>query len=457
MRYLLIAILTLTFTLPSMTALASLSQTEVSQLYIGVFGRASEGGGNSYWQTDPRSTNMTATANEMLDSEPALVYFGSTLGDNQLFIEHIYSNTLGKTYAEDTTGVDYWVSELNGGKTKGEVIAALIGAAQDPVNQGAAQDLFNNKVTVSNYCADTIIDYTNLETFTGFLSSVTDDPLSVTLAKELVDVDASGLGQQTSFKFTTDWLNGKTLYNVFEDDGNLELATFTFTVTSYSAFMNNDPANMVDNVTYTVTAEGYLILADPDDTNDTSAIKVIEETADYLTIRWEDSIENLSKDDTDGVEYFYFYLQDAEDFINTKNAEIAANSEIVTMSGKVSFLDSNGTSIAIPTDAGIRIISDVDQYNHSWGNGFEMPITADGTFSLTKSQYQNSYTDGHTFQVVIFKNHIEPDEMRADCGEDIYRFVLDENFMDISFVALNDTLVVYPDDYQDRSSDECSD
>lgn len=171
---------------------AALTQTQVSQLYIGVFGRASEGGGNSYWQTDPSATSMAATANVMLNTEPAKTYFGTTLSDKQAFIEHIYSNTLGKTYAEDLTGINYWVGELVGGKTKGEVISSLIVAAQDPLNAGAAQDLFNNKVEVSNYCAGNISEYTDLETFTEFLSSVTDDPATVITATQSICSRANG-------------------------------------------------------------------------------------------------------------------------------------------------------------------------------------------------------------------------------------------------------------------------
>ena len=129
MKKIAIALLTLAIALPSGSAWAALTKTQVSQLYIGVFGRASEGEGNSYWQTDTNSTSMTATANVMLDTEAAKTYFGSTLDSNQLFIEHIYLNTLGKTFAEDPGGVNYWVFELDGGKTKGEVIAALITAA----------------------------------------------------------------------------------------------------------------------------------------------------------------------------------------------------------------------------------------------------------------------------------------------------------------------------------------
>jgi Papain family cysteine protease/Bacterial Ig domain/Domain of unknown function (DUF4214)/CARDB len=181
------AVLFLSFTLGSVDAWATLTQTEVSQLYVGVFGRASEGDGNRYWQSAPSSTSIGAVANVMLGTDPAKTYFGATLNDNQAFIEHIYLNTLGKSYAEDSQGIDYWVGELSSGKSKGDVIAALIAAAQHPDNAGDAQDRFNNKVQVSNYCADTIAVYTDLVTFTNFISSVTHDSATVTDAKNAIN------------------------------------------------------------------------------------------------------------------------------------------------------------------------------------------------------------------------------------------------------------------------------
>ena len=189
LKLIVIILLTLAFTLPSGSAFA-LTQTEVSQLYVGIFGRAAEGDGNRYWQSN---TSMTVAANIMLSTDPAQAYFGSTLYNNLDFIEHIYLNTLGKTYAEDTPGVDYWVSELDGGKSKGEVIATLISAAQHSANAGAAQDRFNNKVEVSNYCADKISAFTDLDTFTGFISSVADDAASVAAAKVLIDANSGPL------------------------------------------------------------------------------------------------------------------------------------------------------------------------------------------------------------------------------------------------------------------------
>ena len=169
-----------------------LNQTQVSQLYVSIFGRASEGEGNAYWSSE--QDNMTIAADTMLATGAAQDYFGTTLYNNQMFIEFIYENTLGKTYEEDLAGVNYWVNELAGGKSKGEVVANLINAAMDPQYSGLpAQDQFINKVTVSNYTADRIAtcpDVNDLSAFVNFISHVTDDANSVTSAKLLIDTEA---------------------------------------------------------------------------------------------------------------------------------------------------------------------------------------------------------------------------------------------------------------------------
>ncbi len=171
------------------TTWAALTQTQVSQLYVSIFGRASEGKGNSYWQLN--QSDMTIAANTMLNTEPAKTYFGSTLNDNQKFIEFIYENTLGKTYAEDPDGIKYWVSELANGKPKGQVIASLINAVMDTEHTGlSAQNQFINKVSVCNYSAitiSTVPDINDLSEFIGFISNVTDDSATVATAKENIN------------------------------------------------------------------------------------------------------------------------------------------------------------------------------------------------------------------------------------------------------------------------------
>jgi hypothetical protein len=167
-----------------------LTKTETSQLYVSIFGRASEGEGNEYWRGS--QTDKVVAANTMLATEAAGTYFGDTLNDDFKFIEFIYKNTLGKTYAEDPDGIDYWVNELANGKSKGTVIASLINAVMDKAYTGtSAQNQFMNKVTVCDYTADTIstvTDINDLSAFVGFISNVTDDSKTITAAK--ADVDA---------------------------------------------------------------------------------------------------------------------------------------------------------------------------------------------------------------------------------------------------------------------------
>jgi len=167
---------------------AGLTQTQVSQLYVSIFGRTSEGEGNAYWCAN--QNNMELAAETMLATGAAKIYFGSTLNDNQQFIEFIYENTLGKTYAEDPAGVDYWVSELLNGKSKATVITTLINAVMDTRYTGlASQDQFINKVIVCNYTADeipTVPDVNDLSAFIGFISNVTHDSQTVVEAKAKV-------------------------------------------------------------------------------------------------------------------------------------------------------------------------------------------------------------------------------------------------------------------------------
>ena len=163
----------------------ALTQTQVSQLYVAIFGRASEGDGNTYWQEHQDS--MLDAANAMLDTDPAREYFGETLDNNQAFIEHIYENTLGKTVDEDPDGIAYWVSELDNGTSKAQVISSLIVAAQDPANAGDAQDQFNNKVMVSDYAAEHLAAFTSIEEFAAFINNVDHTAESVTAAEDAVD------------------------------------------------------------------------------------------------------------------------------------------------------------------------------------------------------------------------------------------------------------------------------
>ena len=53
----------------------ALTKTQVSELYVAIFNRTSEGEGNTYWQT---SESDIKAAEFMLDSQDAKDYFGTS-------------------------------------------------------------------------------------------------------------------------------------------------------------------------------------------------------------------------------------------------------------------------------------------------------------------------------------------------------------------------------------------
>ncbi len=168
----------------------ALNQTEISKLYVSIFGRASEGEGNKYWQS--YSDDLTEVADAMLNTTASHDYFGETLNDNEAFIEFIYENTLGKTKEDDPEGIAFWTNKLDEGATKGEVVAALVSAVEtykDTTDETTkkAYDQFMNKVAVSDYCAENQEKFTgDYEIFKSFVDEVDSNPESAESVKNKI-------------------------------------------------------------------------------------------------------------------------------------------------------------------------------------------------------------------------------------------------------------------------------
>lgn len=143
----------------------SLTQSQISSLYIALFGRASEGAGNKYWQevSKTQKLNMFDTANAMLKTTPAKEFFGDSINTNDKFIEHIYTNVFGKGTGIDKEGKAFWTEKLNSGIDKGTIAVEMLKAALDPKYASskdpatkAAHELLTNKIMASNIVADSI-------------------------------------------------------------------------------------------------------------------------------------------------------------------------------------------------------------------------------------------------------------------------------------------------------------
>ncbi|MCT7506320.1 DUF4214 domain-containing protein [Aliarcobacter cryaerophilus] len=170
----------------------ALTQGQVSQLYVALFGRASEGAGNKGWID--RGLNQVETANKMIDSPAAKDYFGGEL-TNLEFVTFIYANTLGFTH--DKEGIANWTAKLDAGISRGELVVDMITAALSSEFEGSApQNQLLNRIEVSDYMA------TNVENVapenvasTQFVSArypdagldVTDSASTVTAAEKIID------------------------------------------------------------------------------------------------------------------------------------------------------------------------------------------------------------------------------------------------------------------------------
>jgi hypothetical protein len=178
-----------------------LTQTDISELYVTILNRASEGIGNQFWL----STNLSAdgVAKEMLSTLEAQEYFGSSLDTNQGFIEHIYLNTLAKTVDDDSNGISFWVSLLDANQTTREsVIVDLINSVASYAPDGEnynpddiatvnAYEQFANRVEVSDYTANHLLDIPdNYETALGYENDliVTHETSTVSAAYSAIDL-----------------------------------------------------------------------------------------------------------------------------------------------------------------------------------------------------------------------------------------------------------------------------
>ena len=204
----------------------ALTQTQVSELYVSIFNRASEQEGNDYWAAMDKTAAEIADA--MLATDAAKTYFGTALDDDAAFVEHIYANTLNKAGADvDADGKAYWVQQLTDGATRGEMVAAMVAAIAEYAPDGAKYDAndaatvaaynqFVNRVEVSDYTAQTLatIAVEDIDSTLSFASAltVTDDAATITAAKDAADAaNPANAGSTLELTDAADTLIGSSL------------------------------------------------------------------------------------------------------------------------------------------------------------------------------------------------------------------------------------------------------
>lgn len=160
-------------------------RTQVSELYVALFGRAPDGEGFGFWVGELDSgKSLTDVANTMYATAPARAYYPAFLTNGEI-IESFYQNVLGR--AADAEGLVFWTAKLNAaGATPGSVINEMITvvAKSNPADLSAegvvSQNLFNNKVAVAQWYGE---QNGTIAGATAILVGVTDDAATVEAAK----------------------------------------------------------------------------------------------------------------------------------------------------------------------------------------------------------------------------------------------------------------------------------
>jgi Ca2+-binding RTX toxin-like protein len=193
-------------------------RTEVSQLYVALFGRAPDAEGLGYWtQRVDSGDSMTTIANAMYATDPARAYYPLFL-TNQEIIASFYLNVLGRP--ADAEGLAYWTAALNAsGATPGSVITTMINVVANYVALGGSDPagltsaaLFNNKVAVAQYYGE---HGGNIDDATTVLATVTADPATVTAAEAAIAAGTIGQnGIEVSLTANQDTIAGTTATDV---------------------------------------------------------------------------------------------------------------------------------------------------------------------------------------------------------------------------------------------------
>ena len=164
-------------------AITTQMRTDVSGLYVALFGRAPDSEGLGYWvqQLDQGQT-LAQIADAMYATAPARAYYPGYL-TNEEIIGNFYSNVLGRP--ADSEGLAFWTGKLNEpGATPGSVIAEMINVVSnyDGADEAGLKSaaLFQNKVTVAQWYGENI---GAIDGSSDVLTLVTDDPASVAAAE----------------------------------------------------------------------------------------------------------------------------------------------------------------------------------------------------------------------------------------------------------------------------------
>ena len=208
-------------------------RTQVSQLYVALFGRAPDAEGLAFWvQELANGASLVQVANTMYATDPARSFYPLFL-TNQEIVASFYLNVLGRP--ADAEGLAFWTAKLNApGATPGSVITQIIDvvvnyAGTDPAGLTSAA-LFNNKVEVAQAYGEA---GGGVAGAAAILVGVTDDP--ATVVAKLAEINGPVIGETLQLTSASDTIiiaqpnTLDTVQGIVDGDGDGDTSGSTLT------------------------------------------------------------------------------------------------------------------------------------------------------------------------------------------------------------------------------------
>jgi len=349
-----------------------MTKTQISELYVSIFNRASEKSGNEYWAN---MTNKTTAqiADDMLATKDAIKYFGGTDTDtaitltNAQFIETIYANTLNKAGAAvDAEGKAGWVALLDAGTSKGDVVATLVAAIAEYAPTGAkydaadtvtnaAYDQFTARVAVSDDAATNVLtapsDYAKTMIFGAGGLTVT-GAADVAAAKTALVAVAATAAKEQADKDAAASIDGET---------------FTLTTGSDDTFVGTEKSDLFDASTKGTLQKGDVLLDSTSTDADIANATVTSATVDAR-------IQNVETVNVTGE-----YVTTGLDLTNvTGTKDLNVNTSLIGGTAKVT----NTNSVAVENITAGTNISKLEVTSLSSGTRDTVNVDA-GTANVT--------------------------------------------------------------------------
>jgi Ca2+-binding RTX toxin-like protein len=189
-----------------MPAITVAMRTEISNLYVSLFGRAPDGEGLGFWVSSYSNGNTLAKiAQSMYDTAPARAYYPLFATPSEV-VTTFYTNVLGR--APDAEGLAFWVKEYNASSTQGAFFEKLISNVVNYNGTDAAgvasKSLFANKVAVAQYYGE---QNGTVAGATAALNGVTSAAASVDAAKAVI-LNTAVSGQTFTLTTSVDNFSG---------------------------------------------------------------------------------------------------------------------------------------------------------------------------------------------------------------------------------------------------------